>query len=121
MGICKDSNLYRYLENGCDAVKDIRLLPRFDCPRAVLDTSFDKYMGGLSASTRYSLGRKQRKLDRESGRIVVEHLDLSSNPEMLEVLFDLHAKRWDALRGKTSTFSTRYRELFNDRLLQRLR
>ena len=119
-GVCNDSNLYRYLETGRDAIKDIQLLPSFDCPRTLLDTSFDKYISGLSASTRYALRRKHRKFERESGRIIIENTDLSRNPEMLSELFDLHRKRWDALEGKTSTFSTRYRESFNNRLLQRL-
>jgi len=119
-GVCNDSNLYQYIESGCNTTKNVQLLPRFDCPRSMLGTSFDDYISRLSASTRYSLRRKQRKLEKESGRIVVEHLDVSRYPEKLDVLFELHRKRWDALKGKTSTFSTEYRELFNKRLLLRL-
>lgn len=119
-GVCTDSNLYRYLAAGCDAGEGMQLLPRFECPRTMLARSFDKYTGGLSASTRYSLGRKQRKLDRDFSGMVIEHFDLTNNPQMLGVLFDLHKKRWDVLKGKTSTFSSAYRESFNDKLLQRL-
>jgi len=119
-GVCTDSNLYRYLAAGCDAGKDMQLVPRFDCPRTMLASSFDQYTGALSASTRYSLGRKQRKLEKDFSGIVIEHLDLNSNPQLLGVLFDLHRKRWAVLKDKTSTFSSAYRESFNTRLLQRL-
>jgi len=119
-GICNDSNLYQYLAAGHDANRDMQLLPGFDCPRTMLDSSFEKYLHRLSASTRYSLGRKQRKLERKFGGAVIEHLDLKENPEMLDVLFDLHKQRWDELKDKTSTFSSLYREKFNNKLLQYL-
>ena len=119
-GICTDSNLYRYLAAGCDANRDMYLLPRFDCPRTMLESSFEKYVRRLSASTRYSLGRKQRKLERDFGEAVIEHLDMKENPKMLGVLFDLHKQRWDELKDKTSTFSSAYRESFNNKLLQLL-
>ena len=119
-GVCTDSNIYRYLSASSDTENDIQLLPRFDCPRTLLDRSFDKYTGGLSASTRYSLGRKQRKLEKDFSGIVTENADLKNNPKMLGVLFDLHRKRWDVLKDKTSTFSSAYRESFNNKLLQRL-
>ena len=118
--LCADSNLYRYLSVADDTDRGLYLLPRFDCPRAMLNTSFDDYMHRLSASTRYSLGRKARKFQRQFGEIAVSHPDVSKNPHMLAVLFDLHRKRWGALKGKTSTFSSAYREMFNDRLLARL-
>lgn len=119
-GVCSDSNLYRHLVAGSDANRGIQLLPRFDCPRAMLDSSFEKYVHRLSASTRYSLGRKQRKLERDYGEAVIEHPDLKKNPKMLGVLFDLHKQRWDVLKDKTSTFSSAYRESFNNKLLQLL-
>lgn len=120
-GICADSNLYRYLDaGGCNANRGMQLVPRFDCPRTMLDSSFDNYVHRLSASTRYSLGRKQRKLERDFGKVEIEHLDLQENPRMLDVLFDLHRQRWGALQGKTSTFSSAYRESFNNRLLKLL-
>ena len=119
-GLCADSILYRYLQSGNDADKGFCLQPRFDCPRTILAASYDKYMQGLSASTRYALGRKQRKLERACGKAVTRHLDLVNNPHMLDVLFDLHRKRWNSMEGKQSTFSSSYRESFNSRLLQRL-
>lgn len=119
-GLCTDSNLYRYLSVGDDAGKGMYLLPRFDCPRTILDTSFNDYMLRLSASTRYSLGRMGRKFKRQFGEIAIEHLDVKKNPHMLGVLFDLHRKRWGALKGKRSTFSGAFRELFNNRLVARL-
>jgi CelD/BcsL family acetyltransferase involved in cellulose biosynthesis len=118
-GVCADSNLFRFLASGSDADGDIKLLPVFDCPRTCLNVSFDEYLQRLSASTRYSLGRKRRKLEKEFGKVSVEHFDLKNNPEKLDTLFDLHEQRWSVLKDKSSTFSSEYRKLFNRKLLQR--
>ena len=118
-GVCTDSNLFRSLSSGSVTDSDIKLLPVFDCPRTRLNVSFDEYLHRLSASTRYSLGRKRRKLEREFGKVTVEHFDLKNNPEKLDTLFDLHKQRWSVLKGKSSTFSSEYRKLFNRKLLPR--
>jgi len=118
-GVCADSNLFRFLASGADADRDIKLLPVFDCPRTRLNVSFDEYLLRLGASTRYSLARKRRKLERKFSGITVEHFDLKNNPKMLDILFDLHEKRWSVLKGKSSTFSSEYRKSFNRKLLQR--
>jgi CelD/BcsL family acetyltransferase involved in cellulose biosynthesis len=118
-GICADSNLFRFLSSGSVTYSDIKLLPVFDCPRTRLNVSFDEYLHRLSASTRYSLGRKRRKLEKDFGKVTVEHFDLKNNPEKLGMLFDLHRQRWSVLKGKSSTFSSEYRKSFNRKLLQR--
>jgi len=118
-GICSDSNLFRSLSSGSVMDSDIKLLPVFDCPRTHLGVSFDEYLQRLSASTRYSLGRKRRKLERECGKVTVDHFYLKNNPEKLDTLFDLHKQRWSVLKDKRSTFSSEYRRSFNRKLLQR--
>ena len=119
--LCTDSVLYRHLHSASDADDGFCLMHRFDCPRTVLAESFDSHMQGLSASTRYALGRKQRKLERTYERVVTGNFDLVGSPDMLDELFNLHRKRWDSMAGRQSTFSTPYRELFNSRLLRRLK
>jgi CelD/BcsL family acetyltransferase involved in cellulose biosynthesis len=118
--VCEDSNLYRYLSLGAEQNKDIMILPIFDCPRTRLAGSFDRYLAGLSGSTRYALGRKQRRFERDFAATAIEHADLAQHPELLEVLFSLHKSRWDMLEDKTSTFYSAFRKSFNERLLRRL-
>jgi len=118
-GICPDSYLFQSLSSGSVVAGDVTLLPVFDCPRARLGMSFDEYQNRLSASTRYSLGRKRRKLERDFGKLTVEHFDLKDNLKMLATLFDLHEQRWSILKHKSSTFSSDYRKEFNRILLQR--
>ncbi len=119
-GVCADSNLYHYLSSGSPQTKDVMVQPSFECPRTRLDTSFEEYISRLGAGTRYDLGRKQRRIERDHDSIHTEHSDLAQSPQMLDVLFSLHKDRWDSLRGKTSTFDTAFRKSFNERLLQRL-
>jgi CelD/BcsL family acetyltransferase involved in cellulose biosynthesis len=119
-GVCADSNLYRHLTAGGQQAKDVVILPGFECPRARLGASFEGYTAGLSASTRYALGRKQRRLEGDFDSIAVEHLDLAQHPELLDVLFRLHKDRWEIQKDKASSFCTAFRKSFNERLLHRL-
>ena len=119
-GVCVDSNLYGYLSAGSKQNKEIIMLPSFDCPRTLLAPSFDNYISRLSGSTRYALGRKQRRIERDFGATTIEHADLAQHPELLNVLFSLHKSRWDMLKDKTSTFYSAFRKSFNERLVRRL-
>jgi CelD/BcsL family acetyltransferase involved in cellulose biosynthesis len=116
-GVCADSNIYRHL--GEPGGAGIVVLPRFECPRALLSAGFDEYLKKLSSSTRYYLGRKQRKLEKNFADMEVRHVDFLDSAGLLEVLFDLHERRWRTLVNRSSTFSSAFRKEFNNRLLER--
>lgn len=119
-GVCTDSNIYRYMVSADAGADDALVLPRFDCPRTVLPTNFDTYVKSLGASARYYLGRKQRKLEKTFANMEVRHVDLHESPDLLDVLFDLHDRRWRTLAGRSSTFYSDFRKRFNSELLKRL-
>jgi hypothetical protein len=118
--VCADSNIYRYVVEERVAGENVLVLPRFECPRALLAPVFEKYIGGLGSSTRYDIRRKERKLHKHFPGVTVRHLDASRHPEMLNVLFGLHSERWDTIRNKDSTFNTPFRRRFNEELLRQL-
>lgn len=118
--VCADSNLYRYLAADKGGRDDALVLPRFECPRAILTPLFDDYISRLSPGTRYDIRRKQRKLERKFAGLTIKHLDLSMHPEMLDVLFDLHADRWSMIKDRESTFYSSFRRRFNEELLRHL-
>ncbi len=117
-GVCADSNIYRCLAAGNNVSDNVVVLPRFECPRALLAQDFDSYIGKLSASARYYVRRKQRKLERGVDNLVVRNVDLSEHSHLLDVLFDLHEKRWDMIKDRESTFSSSFRKTFNRELLE---
>ena len=116
-GVCADSNIYSYLVAADGAGRVV--LPRFECPRAMLSAGFDEYLKKLSSSTRYYLGRKQRKLEKNFPDLEVRHTDFSGSAGLLDVLFDLHERRWRTLVNRSSTFCSAFRKEFNSRLLER--
>ena len=116
-GVLADSNIYRYLLAGDVANDNVVVLPRFECPRALLGRDLDSYMAGLSASARYYIRRKQRKLEKSVDNLLVRHVDLSECPELLDVLFDLHEQRWGMIKDRESTFNSSFRKTFNKALL----
>lgn len=71
------------------------------CLRLTLPATYDEYLGGLSKSLRYDVRRLQR-----SDALNVHSPDVDA---ALEVLFDLHVKRWRS-RGLPGVFGKRVRK-----------
>jgi len=116
-GICADSNIYRCLAAGNNVSENVVVLPRFECPRVLLAQDYDTYFGKLSGSVRKKQRQLGRRLERSVDNLLVRNLDLSEHPYLLDVLFELHEKRWDMIKDRTSTFSSFFRRTFNRELL----
>ena len=55
-----------------------------------------------------------------TARVEVANIDLHRHVELLDVLFNLHRRRWEAFRPGESTFHSEFRMRFNRELLGRL-
>lgn len=118
--VCSDSNLYRYVRDHNDAIASMSVTFRFQCPRAPLGTSFGEYLKGLSSSTRYAIARRERGFTSSFPQHEVAHVDMSHEPRLLDVLFELHRQRWETVTAAASTFYSAFRMRFNQELLRRL-
>jgi len=118
--VCPDAHLFRHVAG--DGSGDVETLVdfRFGCPRARLGSTYAQYLQRLSASTRYAVGRRERRLERRYGRVDVWNVDLHRHAGLLDVLFELHRARWETARPGESTFHSAYRMRFNRELLGRL-
>lgn len=114
-----DSNLYRYVSAPCATDASTSVAFRFQCPRATLRSSFENYLKGLSSGTRYAMGRRERGFANEFPRHQVTNVDMTREPELLDVLFELHRRRWETATV-ASTFHSDFRMRFNRDLLGRL-
>ncbi|MCC7386733.1 MAG: GNAT family N-acetyltransferase [Deltaproteobacteria bacterium] len=73
-------------------------------PYLELGGSFAAYAQTLSSNMRYNLKRKDKKLDKAyPGAQLVEIRSEAELPDALEVLFRLHAKRWQS-KGQSGNF-----------------
>jgi len=118
--VCSDSGLYRYASTRCATDGSTSIAFRFQCPRAPLQSSFEDYLKGLSSSTRYAIGRRERGFASEFPRHQVTHVDMTREPGLLDALFELHRRRWETVTTAASTFYSDFRMRFNRDLLGRL-
>lgn len=118
--VCSDSNLYRFASGSCATGVSTSIAFRFQCPRAPLGTSFEDYVKGLSPATRYAIGRRERGFASEFPRHEIAHVEMSREPGLLDVLFELHRQRWETVTTGASTFYSDFRMRFNRDLLRRL-
>jgi len=118
--VCSDSQLFHFA--GCEAAerRDLSVDFRFECPRAMLGSTYAEYVAGLTSSTRYAIGRRERRFVRRLRAVDVVNLDLCQHIDLLDVLFELHASRWETARPGESTFHSDFRKRFNRELLGRL-
>ena len=69
--------------------------PLYECPYSLLPTSYDALLSSLKSKYRRSLERNSRRLKRDG--LKVHFVDYSETPKIAEgmnMLFDLHQKRW---------------------------
>ena len=118
--VCADSHLFGHVTRKSAEAVEVSVDFRFECPRAMLGSSYEEYVERLTASTRYAVGRRERKLRRHVAGIEVANVDLCQHTELLDVLFDLHKRRWETFRPGESTFHSESRRRFNRELLGRL-
>jgi CelD/BcsL family acetyltransferase involved in cellulose biosynthesis len=118
--VCTDSHLFRHAAHEPAEAAEVSVDFRFECPRAMLGSSYEEYVERLTASTRYAIGRRERKLQRHFAGVEVANVDLHQQVGLLDVLFDLHGRRWEAFRPGESTFHSEFRMRFNRELLGRL-
>ena len=83
-----------------------------------LPPTWEEYAETLSSNTRSNMGRKTRKLIRESGGRF-ENIGADGLLPALDTLFELHQRRWTAL-GKPGIFATKQMRSFHHDLAQTL-
>jgi len=118
--VCSDAHLFRYATQGHAGDIDLSVDFRFECPRAVLGSSYAEYVARLTPSTRYGVGRRQRRFERAFRGVEVVNVDLHQRMELVDVLFELHRRRWESARPGQSTFYSGFRKRFSRQLLGRL-
>ncbi|NOZ55684.1 MAG: GNAT family N-acetyltransferase [Calditrichaeota bacterium] len=96
-----------------------RQMFRYLCPYLELPGTFEQFMRNLGSSTRESLRRKARKLEREHDVQLVLGGDQVAAEDALRALWDLHERRWQG-RGEDSCQRPGFKD-FHDRLLTLLR
>ncbi len=79
------------------------VLPKASCPFVPLPGTWEGYLAGRGAATRYDLGRKARALARRHDVKLERAEGTPDLEESMRVLFDLHAGRW-RMRGEAGTF-----------------
>ncbi len=77
--------------------------PRSACPFVALPATWEAYLAGRGAATRYDVGRKARALSRRYDVKLERADDVRDLDAAMEALFDLHAARWRS-RGDSGSF-----------------
>ena len=85
-------------------------LPRFEvekgiiCPYIEIPNSKERLLANLSVKHRKNLQRRLRKLEKEHGKVELkQYYELGSLEQTMEILFELHQKRW-ILKNKPGRF-----------------
>jgi CelD/BcsL family acetyltransferase involved in cellulose biosynthesis len=90
-------------------------------PYIPLGSSWDEYLGRLSASRRYGLKRALRDFERWAGGR--ERIELATTPADVErgfrILSDLHRQRWQA-EGRAGAFASQAFTAFHQQIMPRL-
>ena len=75
------------------------------CPYIALPSSFSVFTSNLGPKTRRSILRQMRKLS-ETHKVTIKfHKDFKSIQEAMNILFDIHQKRWVS-RGELGAFAS---------------
>ena len=117
-GICKESNLYRYIQLNSQ-LPWLRYLKVnvVSAPRVIFPHSLGEIQELLSKNTRYLLKRKMKNLLKDFPSVDFYTVPLLNGEGYLDTLFRLHKKRWDLKKNEKSTFSSNFRLKFNIFLL----
>lgn len=91
-----------------------RDLPRLDirkgwiCPYVTIPNSKEELLANLNPKFRRELNRRLRKLEKEQGRVELKpYYALGSLESAMNLLFELHQKRW-TLRSKAGVFASEH-------------
>ncbi len=64
------------------------------CPYVLLPATWQEYWGSLSKKTRFNIGYARRQIERELGELEIRTACAQDLPQAMDVLFDLHTRRW---------------------------
>jgi CelD/BcsL family acetyltransferase involved in cellulose biosynthesis/Fe-S-cluster containining protein len=96
----------RLLGSVCRDLPRFRVIEGEICPYITIPESKEKLIASLNPKFRRELRRRLSKLRREHGRVKLEHYcELGSLESGINLLFELHQKRWTR-KGEPGTFAS---------------
>lgn len=116
----EDSQFVAALRRGHPGILDLRCTIDERLPYLALGGSFERYTEKLSSNMRYNLKRKEKKLIKTYPEARVSLLEREEDvPEVLDLLFRLHARRWQS-KGQSGNFVRREVRAFHRRVAPKL-
>lgn len=111
--IPETSTLLNLFKKNHDQFPNFTVQEGIICPYLTLPDSTEELLSGLSARFRKNLRRSLRKLEHDQGKVELkEYQKLGSLEETMQILFDVHQKRWETL-GEPGAFKTQwFRDMF---------
>lgn len=107
--LSNDSYLYTFLKNK----QRILFTNQTICPRVVLPDKFEDYLKNYKHKRRWQIRDRERQIYKKFDSVDIEFCTLKDNKNLIDILFDLHKKRWEIARNESSRFYNDYRKKFN--------